>query len=62
METLCDLYVDMAKYLQKNLLLDVAWLGHSKCLDSGNIKKKCSLIRIGRLAEFLPHQVSTRGV
>ena len=61
-EKLCDSYVNMEKYLQKKLPLDVALLGHLKCFDPRNIKKKSPLTRIGRLAKLFPHQVSTREV
>lgn len=49
----------MAKFLQEKLLLDVALLGHIKCLDPQNIKKNSSLTEIGRLAELPLHQLSS---
>ena len=62
MTTMRDSYIDMASDLQKSIPLDVSLLIYLKYLDLVNWKKEISVVRIGKLAQLLPHVITEQEV
>ena len=62
MTAMRDSYINMATDLQKSLSLGVSLLMYLKYLDHTNHKKEISVVRIGKLAQFLPHVITEREV
>ena len=62
MAVIRDYYINMATDFQKSLPIDVSLLMYLKYLDPTNRKKKISVVRIGKLAQLLPHIITEREV
>ena len=62
MAVIRDYYINMATDFQKSLPIDLSLLMYLKYLDPTNRKKKISVVRIGKLAQLLPHIITEREV
>ena len=62
MTTTRDSYINMGTNLQKSLPLYVSLLMYLTCVEPANRKKEISVVRIGKLAQLLPHVITERKV
>ena len=62
MTTMRDSYINMATNLQKSLPLYVSLLMYLTCVEPAIRKKEISVVRIGNLAQLLPHVITERKV